>query len=109
MPLLANCCLDGIREISIDYDLVPTTQLNYAYENTPEKSGLRRFIIFLIAYTGSKTILDQSNKYKWNADSLWDVLQLVWDRDTKDCLSDKELRELEMCEWHIHADQGEKV
>lgn len=109
VPLLANCCLDGIREISMDHDLVPATQLNYAYENTPEKSGLRRFMIFLIAYTGSKTLFDQSNKYKWNEESLWDVLQLVWDRDKSDCLTDKELRALDMCGWHIHADEKEKV
>lgn len=51
VPLLANMCLDGLRDRIVDTWKVPLNKVGYVYENTAKGSCLRRFIIYAIAHT----------------------------------------------------------
>lgn len=112
IPLLANMCIDGIRDQIVVSWKIPTQELHLIYQKTAEDSCLRHFIIYAIARTSGASMLETADREAaialWPKEALWDLLKLVW-ADKSKRLSKADVAKMQLCEYHHHGGNAEKV
>ncbi|GIZ45778.1 hypothetical protein CKM354_000893100 [Cercospora kikuchii] len=101
VPLLANRCINALRELIAVRWEVPINRLKFVYGNTTPDSPLRRFIIFYIAVASGLQVKDEQRQ-NFPADALWDMLKLSYNRDTSKYMSFDEILAMDLCQYHQH-------
>jgi hypothetical protein len=99
-PLLMNCILSEMGTLVVDKWIVPMSNLTYAYENTSDEAGLRRFMGDIITLTAEPELLTKEENYSKTA--LWDILKIVWGMDKSKKLSRDQVKDIDMCKYHHH-------
>ncbi|PIA95006.1 hypothetical protein CB0940_08159 [Cercospora beticola] len=108
VPLLANRCINALRELNVVRWCAPTTELHFVYANTTADSLLRRFLVYLIAMVagpgGDRLLGDSRDRYP--PDALWDILKLVWGNGSSKAasMSVQEILAIDLCKFHQHED-----
>lgn len=101
VPLLANTCIDRLRDLIVAHWVLPTGEMRYIYSHTLPISPLRRCVVDIFARVwreseGAATVhgLDFTEE-------IWrDVAMALLPRPKQltRCTMDRML----MCEWHVH-------
>lgn len=104
VPLLANRCINTIREMVVIRQTIPLTHLSFVYKSTIPNSPLRQFLVQMMAATIDVSVLNATDQTFFPADALWDVLMLVWGKDTRKTMSDTAILALDLCKYHWHEE-----
>lgn len=103
VPLLANRCINGLRELFAVRWSVPIHELNFVDENTLPESKLRRFYIYYITIVAGLKVKDE-HRHHYPGDALWDMLILSYGKDTSKCMPSNEVLAWDLCQYHQHED-----
>lgn len=107
IPLLQNEAITALHRWIVETNMCPTAQLEYIYTNTCEDSSLRRFVIFSSAARVSSAVnMKKLEDRRCSRESLLDLVACLYSRPKY--LSKEEYSEMELCEWHIHNEEGIK-
>ncbi|KAK4890531.1 hypothetical protein LTR27_010812 [Elasticomyces elasticus] len=104
VPLLQNQALDAIRNEVMRTSKVPTHFIPELYANTTEKSGLRCFVMHLVALTMNPTNLAANRKAGWPEEAVWDVFSSVvqTQHSILPTLNKNGMANIDMCVYHTH-------
>lgn len=102
IPLLANDCIDSMRNLIVQHWLLPTSEMRYVYERTLPGSALRRYTIETMARVwreGNPKTLDDVDL---TGEAWADLAKELVRRPT--LLTQVQLDRVNMCRYHVHAD-----
>jgi hypothetical protein len=103
VPLLKNSTLGAIRDKLLVEWQPQLHNLGLVYEHSAKGSGLRRFLIDFVAWTGSNGTVDRIVN-ECSKEVVADILRAVWSRPLPRKMSADEFRTLNLCPYHDHED-----
>ena len=105
IPLLMNDMIDAFHaEIGYRW-VIPTKCIDKIYENTIEKSALRRMFIWSVSHITGENMFKGDHADRWPREALLDMLRAVLSKQTPVLLSKKEYKMASMCPaYHVHEE-----
>ncbi|KAK5133204.1 hypothetical protein LTR08_008039 [Meristemomyces frigidus] len=108
IPMLANAMITAIRDQIVKEWIMPTNVLPYVYENSGDSAMIRRFLIRMIANTGSQvSCMTAESRVRWPEEALWDLSSALWalkDNSITKNMSKTDIATMDVCEYHDHQD-----
>ncbi|KAF2813060.1 uncharacterized protein BDZ99DRAFT_437889 [Mytilinidion resinicola] len=110
IPGLKNMAIDQLHRATAESWVVPNDAIKYVYDNTPESSALRSFILCIYRSTlASVKAFMEHGKDHLTIDFIFDLLNEVDAQGGWKGMSQLSWARMDRCQWHDHSSPGEKL